>query len=305
MNTQNLWLPFTAFLFAPLLFGVINRVKARFAGRRGKPLLQAYFDIGKLFRKGMVYGRTTSFVFRIAPVSVLAASMSVLFFVPWGNLASPLSFNGDFVLAAYLLGVSRFLTVLAALDTGSAFEGMGASREVQFAAFGEPTMLLGMLLLAAYTGETSLSSIMRSIQVDTWQASNAAFVLLVIAWMILLLTENARIPVDDPNTHLELTMIHEVMVLDTGGPELGIMTLVSAIKLFIFSALISNLIIPVRPESPSLQAAVFIGGVLLTAIAVGIVESVMGRMRLIRLPKLLIGSTVMIATALVMKLASE
>jgi formate hydrogenlyase subunit 4 len=305
MNLNHSWLPLAAFLISPFLFGVINRVKAIFAGRSGRPLLQSYFDIAKLFRKGMVYGRTTGPIFRMAPAAVLSAVTLAVFFIPWGNLEGPLSFGGDFLLVAYLLGVARFLTVLAALDTGSAFEGMGASREVQLAAFGEPTFLLGMLLLAVYTGETSLSGIMRSVQLDAWQTSEAAFVLLVIAWMILLLTENARIPVDDPNTHLELTMIHEVMVLDTGGPELGIMTLASSLKLFIFSALISNLIIPVRPAEPGLQAALFLGGVLLTAVLVGAVESIMGRMRLIRLPKLLIGSTVMIATALVMKLASE
>jgi formate hydrogenlyase subunit 4 len=305
MILKNTWLPLLALLLSPFLFGVINRVKALFAGRKGRPLFQAYYDVFKLFKKGAVYGRTVGPVFRPAPAAVLGAMLLSAFIVPWGGIAAPISFAGDFILLAYLLGVARFFMVIAALDTGSAFEGMGASREVQLSTLGEPTLLLGMLLLAVYTGEMSLSNIMRSIHIETWQNSQAALVLLIIAWMILLLAENARIPVDDPNTHLELTMIHEVMLLDTGGPELGLMTLASSVKLFIFSALISNLIVPLRPVEPGLQAILFLGGVLVTAVAVGVVESTMGRIRLIRLPKLLIVSTVMIATALVMKLASE
>ncbi len=303
MALLSLLLPAFALLLSPLLFGVINRVKAKFAGRRGKPLLQAYFDVAKLLRKGVVYGKTTGPVFRFAPAAVLAAAVLAVLMLPWGDIPAPAAFPGDFVLLAYLLGVTRFFTVLAALDTGSAFEGMGASREVQFAALGEPTLMLGMLLLAVQTGETSISSMMREIHLETWQTSHAALVLLIIAWMILLLTENSRVPVDDPNTHLELTMIHEVMVLDTGGPELGLMTLASSLKLFLFSGLLSNLLIPVRPSSPLLQAALFLGGVFIVVVAVGIVESIMGRLRLVRIPKLLIGSTVLTATALVMKLA--
>ena len=303
MTLTRILLPVAALVLSPFLFGVINRIKAQFAGRRGRPLLQAYFDIAKLLKKGAVYGRTTGPVFRFAPAVVLAAAMLAVLLLPWGGIPAPVAFPGDFVLLAYLLGVTRFFTVLAALDTGSAFEGMGASREVQFAALGEPTLLLGMLLLAVQTGELSTSSMMREIHIDTWQASPAAIVLLAIAWMVLLLTENSRIPVDDPNTHLELTMIHEVMVLDTGGPELGLITLASSLKLFIFGGLLSNLLIPLRPSSPFIQAALFFVGVVAVAVVVGVVESVMGRLRLIQIPKLLIGSTVLTATALVMKLA--
>jgi formate hydrogenlyase subunit 4 len=304
MTLKNAILPLVAVLLSPLLFGVINRIKALFAGRRGRPLLQLYFDIAKLFKKGAVYGRTTGPVFRLAPAAVLASVALAVLMIPWGGIAAPVSFSGDFILLAYLLGVARFFTVIAALDTGSAFEGMGASREVQFAALGEPSLMLGMLLLAVHTGATSVSDMMRAVQLNSWESSHASLVLLIGAWTILLLTENARIPVDDPNTHLELTMIHEVMILDTGGPELGLMTVASSLKLFVFSALLSNLLIPFRPADPALQGALFIGGVFAIVVAVGVVESVMGRLRLIRVPKLLIGSTVLVATALVMKLAS-
>ncbi len=304
MNIENIWIVFVTVIVAPLSFGIINRTKAVFAGRKGKPILLAYYDIAKLIRKGAVYGKTTGPIFRWSPAIVLGSLLLAVLIIPWGNIEAPISFTGDFVLLAYLIGVSRFFTVLAALDTGSSFEGMGASREVQFSAFGEPTLLLGMLLLAVYTGETSLSKMISSINVEVWLSFHAALVLLIIAWMLLLLFENSRIPVDDPNTHLELTMIHEVMLLDTGGPDLGVMTIASSLKLFIFSALISNLLIPYRAEDPAIQAALFLSGIVLTALTVGIVESTMGRIRIIRLPKMLIGSTVMIATALVMKLAS-
>ena len=291
-----------ALIVSPLLFGVINRIKAMFAGRKGAPLLQTYFDVIKLLGKGMVYGETVTPVFRLAPALVLVSVLLALSVIPWGPIPAPLSFGGDFILLAYLLGIARFFTVLGALDTGSSFEGMGASREVQFAALGEPTFMLGALLLAIHTGETSLSDMVRKIHFDAVSPDTAAVVLLVAAWMLLLLTENSRIPVDDPNTHLELTMIHEVMLLDTGGPLLGICTYASGIKLWIFSALIANLIVPTLNAGVVAQSALFVGIVLLIAVAVGVVESIMGRIRLRQIPKILVGSTALVATALIMTL---
>ncbi|MBN2343321.1 MAG: NADH-quinone oxidoreductase subunit H [Deltaproteobacteria bacterium] len=294
---------FSALLFSPLLFGIINRIKAMFAGRNGSPLLQTYFDIFKLFRKNMIYGNSTTLVFQLAPAGILAALIVALLLIPWGPIEAPISFSGDFILLAYLLGLSRFLTVIAALDTGSSFEGMGASREVTFAALGEPTFMLGALLLAIHTGESSLSRIFGSIQLTELHPTGTTITLLVAAWMILLLTENSRIPVDDPNTHLELTMIHEVMVLDTGGPLLGIVTYASAIKIWIFSALISNLVFPHLFEKPAMQTVGVAVGIIFVAVVVGIIESIMGRIRLRNIPKLLVGATALVATGLLMTLA--
>ncbi|MBN2715257.1 MAG: NADH-quinone oxidoreductase subunit H [Deltaproteobacteria bacterium] len=290
-------------ILSPLLFGIINRVKAWFAGRNGSPLLQTYFDVFKLVRKGMVYGTTTSLIFQLGPALVLTSVLLALLMVPFGTMAAPLSFKGDFILLAYLLGVSRFFTVLSALDTGSSFEGMGASREVQFAALGEPTFMLGALLMAIYTGEMSLSGMVREIHFEAVGGQSAAVALLVAAWMMLLLTENSRIPVDDPNTHLELTMIHEVMVLDTGGPLLGMVTYASGIKLWIFSALIANLLVPNLHAGAVTQGAVFVAAVLLIAVVVGVVESIMGRVRMRQIPKVLVGATALVATGLIMTLA--
>jgi len=143
MNTTWLIHPVLALLLSPLLLGVINRTKARFAGRQGAPLLQAYYDLAKLLRKGAVYSRTTTWVFRAGPVVGLAAALATTTLVPLGGVPAAMNFAGDLVLLAYLLGVMRFFTVLAALDTGSSFEGMGASREVAFSALAEPALLLG------------------------------------------------------------------------------------------------------------------------------------------------------------------
>jgi formate hydrogenlyase subunit 4 len=302
MRMASWLLPVTAWLLAPLLGGIINRIKANFGGRRGQPLLQGYYDLIKLMRKGTVYSRTTSPVFRLAPALVAAALLLATMMVPWGTVPAPLAFSGDFILLAYLLGMARFATVMAALDTGSSFEGMGASREVQFAALAEPTFFLGMLLLAIQSGQAGLSEIVARIDTAAWQSAPAILFMLVCAWMVLLLAENARIPVDDPNTHLELTMIHEVMILDHGGPDLGLMTYAAALKLWLFSTLLANLIVPLRPAAPWQQMVIVLAGTLLMAVVVGVVESVMARLRLMHIPKLLIGSGVLVGTALIMKL---
>ena len=304
MQTLSWILPLTAWLIAPILSGVINRIKARFAGRRGQPLLQGYYDLAKLLRKSVVYSRTTTLVFRLAPALILAAMLLATCLIPWGNRRAPLSFTGDFILLAYLLGMVRFVTVLAALDTGSSFEGMGASREVQFAALAEPTFFLGMLLLAMQSGTAGLSDMAAFIDLTAWRSAPATLILLSCAWMVLLLAENARIPVDDPNTHLELTMIHEVMILDCSGPDLGMIQYAAALKLWLFSALITNLAMPLRPEKAWLQIGLFMAGNLLVAVVLGVIESVMARLRLLLVPKLLISSAALVGTALIMRMVA-
>ena len=302
MQLLSWTLPLAAWLTAPFLAGVINRIKALFAGRRGQPLLQGYYDLAKLLRKGAVYSRTTSPVLRLAPALILAAMLLATCLIPWGGRRAPLAFSGDFILLAYLLGMVRFATVLAALDTGSSFEGMGASREVQFAALAEPTFFLGMLLLVIQSGRAGLSDMAGAIDLAAWRSAPATLFLLTCAWMVLLLAENARIPVDDPNTHLELTMIHEVMILDVSGPDLGLIQYAAALKLWLFSALITNLSLPLRPENAWLQMGLFAGGTLLVAAVVGVIESVMARLRLLLVPKLLVSSGALIGTAIIMRL---
>ncbi len=288
-----------ALILAPLLPGIINRVKAKFAGRHGKPVLQTYYDIAKLLRKGEVISRTSTWTFAVAPSVALAATLCALALLPLGGAVSPLAFAGDFVLAAYLLGMGRFAIMLGALDTGSAFEGMGASREATFSALAEPVFFLALMVLTSlclglgHGTDTafSLSTMFGGQTAGAWLTGKGELLLLPMIFFILLLVENCRIPVDDPNTHLELTMIHEVMVLDHSGPNMALIVYGAALKLWFFAALIAGLITPALPVWQ--QMGLRVGIVLLLAVVVGIVESVMARLRMERVAYLLGAAAIM------------
>jgi len=299
MPPASLVLPASGLVLAPLLFGLINRTKAVFAGRRGQPLLQAYHDLFKLLGKGAVYSRTTTWVFRAGPIVGLAVALASLALLPIAGQPAPVGFGGDVVLFAYLWALARFFTVLAALDTGSAFEGMGASREVQFSALAEPTLFLGLATLARVSGDLSLSGMVGAGLPAAWAAQGSSLALVAAALFVVVLAENARIPVDDPTTHLELTMIHEVMVLDHGGPDLAFILYGSTLKLWVLGGLLVNLAVPVRTGNPWLDGAAFLGGMAALAVAIGVVESTMARQKLLRVPHLLLGAGAMSALALV------
>ena len=284
----------------PLLLGIVNRTKAVFAGRVGPPLVQPYLDLAKLLRKGAVYSRTTTWVFRAGPVIGLAAVATAGLLLAMGGAPAALSFGGDFVLFAYLLGLARFFTALAALDTGSPFEGMGAAREVTFASLAEPALFLCLLVLARATGTMSLSGMLGPALPAAWGSAGPALLLAAIALFVIALAENARIPVDDPNTHLELTMIHEVMVLDHGGPDLAFILYGASLKLFLFGAILSRLVL--RGGGALAAEGLFFLGVLVFAVGVGVVESVMARLRMVRVPQLLVGASVLAVFALVLLL---
>jgi formate hydrogenlyase subunit 4 len=283
---------------APLLAGIISRVKARVAGRTGQPLLQLYFDIYKNFRKGAVYSTTTSWLFRVGPIVGLAAALTALAIVPAVGCAAPLAFTGDVLLFAYLLGLMRFFTVLAALDTGSSFEGMGASREVFFSALAEPALLLGLAAVARKAGTLELSGMLAATS-----AASPELVLVLVALCIIFLCENARIPFDDPNTHLELTMIHEVMVLDHSGPDFAFIECGAALKMWALGSVIVGLVLSGTGEYSWLtHGAAFLAGMFVLAVSVGIVESVMARLRLLRVPQLLIAAGALSAFAFILVL---
>ncbi len=287
-----------ALVFSPLLLGIINRTKALFAGRRGQPLLQPYYDLLKLMRKGSVYSTTSTWVFRLGPVAGLAAVVITVMIVPSGGIAGMITFPGDFVFMAYLLGLSRFVTVLAAMDTGSAFEGMGASREVQFAIIAEVVLLIGLAVLAIVTQETSLAGIYAGLWPNSIFSMDPVALLVAFSFFIVLLTENSRVPVDDPNTHLELTMIHEVMVLDHGGVDLAFIQYGASLKLWLFSTLLAGIAVPLRTAQPLVDMAVNIFSVLVIAVFVGIVESVMARLKLLHVPQMLVVSLSVTVAAL-------
>lgn len=311
MTTISLLQPAAALALAPLLTGIINRTKACFAGRQGQPLLQAYYDLARLLRKGAVYSRTTSWIFRAGPIVGLAAALTALAVLPLGGAPAPLHFTCDLIFMAYLLGVMRFFTVAAALDTGSAFEGMGASREVQFSVLAEPALLLSLAAMSQAAVSTSslgtlehlsLSGMYSGLSLSVWMHAGTALLLIAGALLAVLLTESSRIPVDDPTTHLELTMIHEVMVLDHSGPDFAMILYGAALKLWIMSALLAGVLVPVRSGRPLVDAAAAIGGIFVVAVVIGIIESSMARLRLLRVPQLLTGAGAFSVLALMLVL---
>jgi formate hydrogenlyase subunit 4 len=289
-----------AFTAAPMLLGIINKTKAFFAGRTGQPLLQPYYDIWKLIHKGNVYSNATSWIFQIGPVIGFSIVLVAAAIVPFGGLPVLLGFQGDLLLFAYLFGLSRFFTVLMAMDTASSFEGMGASREVTFSTLAEPALLIGLAAIAKYTGFFSLSQMLSSINFNTWLDAGSVFILIAFAFMIVFLAENCRIPVDDPNTHLELTMIHEVMILDNSGPDLAIILYSAAMKMWLLGAILAGIVVPVRSENIFLNVSAALLFMILLAVLVGIIESSMARLRLLHVPQLLIGATTLSVLALIL-----
>jgi formate hydrogenlyase subunit 4 len=283
----------------PLLLGVIQRVKSLLAGRRGPPLLQPYRDLARLLGKGAVYSPTTTWAFRAGPTLGLAAILAAGLLVPLHSGTAPLGFDGDVIAFAGLLALARFVTVLAALDTGSSFEGMGASRESAFGALAEPALFLGLAVVCVPVGTASFAAAWAGLPWETWGTAHPAMIAAVAALLLYLLAENARIPVDDPATHLELTMIHEVMVLDHGGPDLGLVTYGAAVKLFAVGAVVVHLVFPVPADGGLSGVLVLLGGQLLLAVAVGVVESSMARLRLPRVPQFVIGASVLAAMGLI------
>lgn len=275
-------------LLPPLLLGVIVKTKAAFAGRKGAPLLQVYFDIWKLLKKDMVLSKTTTWIFRAGPiVALITVTMAGLLF-PLGFGRAPLGFTGDLVLFAYLFGLGRFFTVLAAFDTSSPFEGMGGTREVTFACLAEPALFMGLLVLAKLSSSLSLSTMFGG--AGFWSVAPASLALVLVSLFIVALAENCRIPVDDPTTHLELTMIHEAMVLDHSGPLFGVILQGAAMKLLVLGAVLVRLVMPVHPANPAAAWALFVGLLLVFALAVGVVESVMARLQMRHVHRILVAA---------------
>jgi len=289
-----------ALAMPPLLLGVIGKTKAAFAGRVGAPLLQPYYDLARLMRKGVVLSDTTTWLFRAGPAVTLAATLFAALLIPLGKHPAPISFEGDMILFAYLFALGRFFTTVAALDTGSSFEGMGAAREVTFSCLAEPTLFFALITLTRLSGTMSLTPMLLHVTGPVWVAAGASLLLMLTGLFVVLLAENCRIPFDDPNTHLELTMIHEVMVLDHSGPYFGCILYGAALKLFLLGALFLNIAVPFASGNGYLDWGVFVCSMLALAVAIGTVESVMARLRLIRVPQLLVAAMILTAFSLVL-----
>lgn len=264
-------------LMAPLLPGLINKVKAWVAGRRGPPVLQLYFDLARLWRKQSVLSEAASPGFVVATVAgwvsvALAASL-----VPLGPLGVGTGFRGDVLVWVGFLALARFCMAWAALETGSSFEGMGAAREVSFAVLAEASLWASVLTLAVQSGSLRLATLLSP-------AAGAAAALWAAGMFVVLLGENCRVPFDDPNTHLELTMVHEVMVLDHSGPLLALVLHGAAVKLLVFAVWLVEGVLPLGTLGGWTAAGLLAGGVLAVAVGIGLVESWMARAAFRRVP---------------------
>lgn len=263
---------------ASLFFtGIIIRTKSITAGRKGPGIFQPLKDVIRLFRKGSVYSETTSFVFKLAPVVYFSSVAMALCAVPFGSERGLISFDGDFIFFAYLLALGKFFSIISALDTGSSFEGMGASREALYSMFAEPAFFILMGSFALLTGYTSFHDIFVALHLGSY-ITYALGVLATFVLVMVAMIENSRMPIDDPKTHLELTMVHEVIVLDNSGFDLGLILSAGYLKFAMYGAIITNLFI--GGLSLPVSLTVFFGTQVLFAISVGLIESFMARFRM-------------------------
>lgn len=297
--------PLVALALAPALVGFIRWLKARLQNRRGAPVWQPYFEIRKLFGKEAVVSHTASWLFRAAPfvvfgTSVIVASLVPLVIVPAGPLVV-----GDVFAAVYLLLLGTFFLALAGLDTGSPFGGMGASREMTVVALTEPTVALSIVALALNAGSTNFSQIVARTIAEPAAALGPGHLLAFAALFVVTLAETGRLPVDNPSTHLELTMIHEAMVLEYSGPYLALIEWGAALKLLVFLALAANLFVPWGIALSFSPVALLIGLVSLIAklavlsAAVAVLETRVAKLRLFRVPELLSASFVLALLAVI------
>jgi formate hydrogenlyase subunit 4 len=289
MESILLWL--FAMLTAPFFSAVILKVKAFFGGKKGPPLLINYYTLIKLLQKGSVYSTSTTFIFKLGPMVSLCAATTALLFLPIAGGSPVFSFSGDIIFILYLLGLGRFFTIAAAMDTASPFEGMGAAREAFFPIICEATLFMILILFYVMTGKLELAAYFSyGHPLGLWQMAGSPLLFVLLSLFIVLLAENSRVPVDDPATHLELTMIHEVMVLDHSGPDFAFIELGSFFKLFFYASLVARLAFPFEWGHPALNMALFVGGLLVVYIAVGVAESVRARYRMDKVPKFILTS---------------
>lgn len=272
-----------AFLFP----GLILRTKSIASGRKGPGIFQPWKDIAVLFRKGNVFSDTSGLLFRIAPSVTLATVTGAMLLLPFAEQKALLSFEGDFILFAYLLALGRFFTIIAALDTGSSFEGMGASREALFSMLVEPAFFVLLATFAMFTGYTSFSVIFNHFFIT---GNDYVLIYSIIGAYLLVqiaMVENSRLPVDDPKTHLELTMIHEVMILDHSGFDKALIHIGTYLKFAIYGSLIYNLVVPAG-WNVILQAGLFFAVQSLFAVVIGLTESFRARNKMNKNPKFIL-----------------
>lgn len=274
-----------------LVVGTIQRTKALWSGRRGQPLLQLAFDVVRLARKRAVYSRVTTPLFRLTPWLGLATAFVSGLVAPLLGTAAALSFPFDFVFFAYVWGLGRVALMLGALDTGSAFEGMGASREASFGALLEPAFFLVAGAACLLSHERSFAAVLALRPTDA--IHGAAWLVSVVALLVMVTVESARMPVDDPTTHLELTMVHEVMILDHSGPDLAALQAGSAMKLTVGLSLVATLLNPaVGRAGPIVAGALNVALTLVLAVAIGTTESLIARLKMRAVPQYIVAGVI-------------
>jgi formate hydrogenlyase subunit 4 len=280
-------------VLAPLLSGIIKKIKAFFQIRKGASIFQPYYDIAKLLRKDSVVSENVSWIFHAAPVISFAAVLTAGLIVPVFISNMPFSFAGDLIAVVYLFALARFFTALASLDAGSSFGGMGGSREMFIASMVEPALMLSIFAVALNVGSTNLSHISQTVSAMGLSAVSPYHLLAFVAFFIIVIAETGRIPVDNPATHLELTMIHEAMILEYSGRQLAIVELGAMIKQLIVFSLLANIFFPwgIATDLGFVNMGVALIVFLIKIIAIGalmaIVETSTAKWRLFRLPDLL------------------
>ncbi len=291
---------------APFIVGVIRKVKARLQCRRGAGLFQPYADLAKLFRKQPVRSSTTSWIFAAAPYIVFASTVAAGLLMPVFLSHTPLNFAGNIIALVYLLALGTFFLILAGLDAGSAFGGMGSSREAIIATLAEPAMMLSILAIALTAGSTNLSTIVhQSALLEGVVLAPPAHLMALAAMFIVTLAETGRVPVDNPATHLELTMIHEAMLLEYSGRYLALMEWAAGIKLLVLLTLIVNVFAPwgiatsLAPAALATGTVVYVLKVAGLAVVIGVIESMFAKLRLFRVPELLGAAFILALLALV------
>lgn len=266
-------------LFVPfLMMGVIKKTKAFWAGRKGVSLFQPMYDFVRLIKKDFVISKTTSVVFKIAPVIAIASILAASLFVPLASGSALINIEAGFIIFAYILGLGKFFSLISAMDTGSSFEGMGASREACFTSIVEPAFFMIIASIMALTGNLTFVSL-KEIIADAGTYGVLITVFAVAALFLMILIEGSRVPVDDPTTHLELTMIHEVMILDNSGSDLALLTWGNSIKMLLIASLIANILIP-QSFSVLASTALYLFIIFAISVVIGTVESGMARIRM-------------------------
>lgn len=293
-------------LGAPLTAGIIRKLKARLQNRKGAGILQPYADLIKLLKKEVVIPSSSSWVFRATPSIAFASTLVAALLIPTIFVPVPLHWLGDIIMVIYLFALARFFVALAGLDASSAFGGLGSSREMSIASIVEPAMMLAIVASAVTAGSTDPSTIVLSLSGMPVSMIHPAHIMAFVGLFIVMIAETGRIPVDNPATHLELTMIHEAMILEYSGRYLAFIEWASQMKLFLFLALCSNMFFPIgiatglSPVALAVGAAVLAGKMLVLAGLIAVIESTNAKLRLFRVPELLMVAFILSLLALIL-----